>query len=96
LALLAEFARFLGMGFANIQHCYSPSRIIMGGGMSALFDLLQAEMASALRAGLLPGFPPAEIVEAALGDDAGLVGAAMIAREADRLQPAQGAFRIRT
>jgi len=83
-ALLSEFARFLGMGFANIQHCYSPSRIIMGGGMSALFDLLQAEMASALRAGLLPGFPPAQIVAAKLGDDAGLVGAAMIAREADR------------
>lgn len=81
LALLADFARLLGMGFANVQHCYSPSRIIMGGGMSALFDLLQADMASALRAGLLAGFPPAEILAAELGDDAGLVGAAMIAAE---------------
>ncbi|OCC05369.1 hypothetical protein BA190_08005 [Labrys sp. WJW] len=81
LELLAEFARFLGMGFANIQHCYSPSRIIMGGGMVALFDLLETEMASALRAGLLPGFPPAAIVPAALGDDAGLIGAAMVAYE---------------
>jgi hypothetical protein len=49
--------------------------------MSALFDLLQADMASSLRAGLLVGFAPAEILPAGLGDDAGLVGAAMIAGE---------------
>jgi glucokinase len=81
LALLAEFAQFLGMGFANIQHCYSPSRIIMGGGMATLFGLLETEMTVALRAGLLPGFPPAQILPAALGDDAGLVGAAIVAAD---------------
>jgi glucokinase len=76
--LLDEFARYLGMGLANVQHCYSPSRIIIGGGISALFDLLKTEMEAALLAGLLPGFAPAEVRPAELGNDAGLVGAALI------------------
>jgi glucokinase len=82
LDLLAEFARHLGMGLVNVQHCYSPSRIVIGGGISALLGLLRAEMEATLRAGLLPGFQPAEIRAAELGDDAGLVGAGMMARDA--------------
>ena len=79
LALLAELARWLGIGFANVQHCYAPERIVMGGGIAALLDLLQSGIEASQRAGLLPGFRPAEIRAAALGDDAGLVGAAMVA-----------------
>jgi glucokinase len=82
--LLDELARYLGMGLANVQHCYAPSRIIIGGGMSALLELLRAEMEGALRAGLLPGFEPAQILAAALGDDAGLVGAALLAGDVVR------------
>jgi glucokinase len=62
-----------------VQHCYAPERIVMGGGIAALLDLLQSGIEASQRAGLLPGFRPAEIRAAALGDDAGLVGAAMVA-----------------
>lgn len=81
LQLLDELARYLGMGLANVQHCYAPRRIVIGGGMSSLLDLLRPELERAQRAGLLPGFEPAEIRAAELGDDAGLVGAAVMARD---------------
>jgi glucokinase len=80
--LLRRFAQLIGMGLANVQHCYSPELIVLGGGVSMFLDLLQADIEAALRAGLLPGFRPARIVPAALGDDSGIVGAAMLAREA--------------
>lgn len=75
--LLDEVAGYLGLGFANVQHCYAPERIVMGGGLSMLLDLLRPRLEAALRAGLLPGFAPAEVQAAALGDDAGLIGAAL-------------------
>ncbi len=78
--LLAELAHHLGIGLANVQHCYAPSRIIIGGGMSGLLELLRDGVEKSLRAGLLPGFEPAEIRAAERGDDAGLVGAALMAQ----------------
>ena len=82
LALLAEMAEWLGVGFANLQHAYDSERIVVGGGMSALLEPMRAGIETTLHARLLPGFRPAAILRAALGDDAGLVGAAMAARDA--------------
>ena len=84
---LTEHADALGYGLANLQHVYAPERIIVGGGVSALFDLLQPGMRRTLSARLLPGFTPAAIVPAALGDEAGVIGAAFRAREAARARP---------
>jgi glucokinase len=81
LALLEEMGDLLGVGFANLQHCYACERIVVGGGVSALLPLMRTRVEATLRARLLPGFRPAVILPAALGDDAGLVGAAMTARE---------------
>ncbi|MFC0407733.1 ROK family protein [Roseomonas elaeocarpi] len=82
LALLAEMAEWLGVGFANLQHSYDSERIVVGGGVSALLEPMRAGIEATLRARLLPGFRPATILRAALGDDAGLVGTAMAARDA--------------
>lgn len=82
LALLAETAEWLGVGFASLQHAYDSERIVVGGGVSALLEPMREGIEAALRARLLPGFRPAEIRRAALGDDAGLVGAALAARDA--------------
>ena len=75
--LLSELAAYLGMGFANIQHCYSPERIVVGGGLSLLLERLRPGIEAALRSGLLPGFAPAEIWAAALGENSGLIGAGL-------------------
>ena len=40
LALLDDEARWLGIGFVNLLHLYSPEMIVVGGGVGQLLDLL--------------------------------------------------------
>ena len=82
LDILSRYAHALSLGFINVQHCYAPALIIVGGGIAALLDLVIDQLEATVAAGLLPGFRPAPILAAALGDNAGLVGAAAIARNA--------------
>jgi glucokinase len=79
--ILDEEATLLGIGLTNLQHLYSPERIVMGGGVSALLPLLRAGIESVMRSRLLGGFKPAQLLPAALGDSAGLIGAASLAME---------------
>jgi glucokinase len=79
--VIREHARLVGVGFANVQHAYSPERLVVGGGVSALLDLMRPVLEEVLKERLLPGFQAAEIWQAALGDDAGLVGLAEVARK---------------
>jgi glucokinase len=81
LLVIREHARLVGVGFANVQHAYSPERLVVGGGVSALLDLMRPVLEEVLKERLLPGFQAAEIWQAALGDDAGLVGLAEVARK---------------
>lgn len=83
-ALLTAHARVLGEGFVNAQHLYAPQRIVMGGGLSALLDLMADDIAATVAGRLLPGFAPAPILPPVLGDNAGLVGVALEALEALR------------
>jgi len=81
LEILDTEAYWLGLGFTNLQHLYAPERIVMGGGVSALLPLMRERIDAIMRQRLLPGFTPAVIEVAALGDSAGVVGAAFLARE---------------
>jgi glucokinase len=81
LEILDTEAYWLGLGFTNLQHLYAPERIVMGGGVSALLPLMRERIDAIMRQRLLPGFTPALIEVAALGDSAGVVGAAFLARE---------------
>lgn len=83
-----EFARgifqrvgvYLGIAAANIVNTLNPELIVIGGGVSASFDLFAAQMREEM---LKRAFPvPAnrcQIVKAECGDDAGLLGAAWLA-----------------
>jgi glucokinase len=84
LSLLAREAEWLGLGFASLAHLYSPEMIVMGGGVSQAFDLLQAGIAASFRASAMPPFRVVKIVPAGLGDNAGLAGAAALAWECQR------------
>lgn len=86
LSLIAEQARYLGIGVVNLAHLFAPDRIIVGGGVSALFELLRPSIDQALAARLLPGFGPIELVRAELGGDAGVIGAAALAFDAVTLR----------
>ena len=80
LSVVREHAILLAIGFANLQHVYAPDLLVVGGGVSDLLELMRSQLETVLRQRLLPGFRPAEMRAAALGDAAGLVGAAAAAR----------------
>jgi glucokinase len=80
--LLAEVGRWLGVGIANLAAALDPGTFVVGGGVSAAGDLLLGPAREAFRRQLTGrGYrPEATIVAAELGNDAGLVGAADLAR----------------
>jgi glucokinase len=78
-ALVEEEARFLGQGITAVIHCFSPDRVILGGGVSQAFDLLDEGIHAVIRADALPAFRDVSVVPSELGDNAGLIGAAAMA-----------------
>ncbi|MGH4026082.1 MAG: ROK family protein [Pseudonocardiaceae bacterium] len=82
LAAVAELARWLGAGLALIADIYDPEVVVIGGGVSesaALFLDEAREHYAALMTG--SGYRTlARIRTAQLGSDAGIVGAALLAR----------------
>ncbi|KQT69834.1 MULTISPECIES: ROK family protein [unclassified Aureimonas] len=78
LALLAEEARWLGIGFTNLLHLYSPEAIVVGGGLSAALDLMEAGIARTIADRAMPAYRDVPVVPAGLGGQAGLAGAASL------------------
>jgi glucokinase len=79
---LAEVGDWLGVGVANLVAALDPGVVVVGGGLGAVGDLL-LEPARAAFSRSLTGRghrPEARIVAAGLGADAGLIGAADLAR----------------
>lgn len=81
-AVFKDVAHWVGIGLANLAAILDPGVFILGGGMADAGDLILGPARSAY-AGQLTGRghrPLAEIRLAELGNDAGLVGAADLAR----------------
>lgn len=80
--LLAEIGTWLGVGIANLAAAFDPGTFVIGGGVSAAGDLLLGPAREAFRRTLTGrGYrPEARIVAARLGNEAGLIGAADLAR----------------
>jgi len=82
IELLAEIGTWLGIGMANLAAAFDPGRFVVGGGVSAAGDLLLQPARDAFAKQLTGrGYrPEATIIPAHLGNDAGLIGAADLAR----------------
>jgi glucokinase len=82
LSICTSMGRWLGRGLANLAAVIDPSMFVIGGGVSAAGELLLAPAREEFGYTLTGrGFRPlASVVGAALGPDAGLVGAADLAR----------------
>ncbi len=79
--VLAEFAWWVAVGVANLVDLLDPEVVVVGGGLADAGDLLLDPVREAY-AGLVLAHdhrPAARIVAAALGSDAGAVGAALLA-----------------
>jgi glucokinase len=82
-AIIAETGYWLGVGIASLVNIFDPDVVIVAGGAAAGTGELLLEPARDTAAGLIIGhawraLPP--VVPAVLGYDAGLVGAAVLAR----------------
>jgi glucokinase len=74
---------YLGLAVSNYLMVFNPSILIFGGGVSLAGDLLFDPMCKSMRESLLSDhyLEDLEITQAALGDDAGLYGALVFARD---------------
>ncbi len=80
---LAELGRWLGEGIASLAAVLDPGVVVIGGGVSEAGDLLLEPIREHYRANLTGrGHRPELTVRpATLGNDAGLIGAADLARQ---------------
>jgi glucokinase len=73
---------YIGMAVANTLHTISPERVVFGGGVSAAGELLLEPVRQTVRQRVhLVPVDRVEIVLAALGDQAGLLGSALWAEQ---------------
>jgi glucokinase len=70
----------LGVACATFANVFQPDAIVVGGGVIAAGDLLLEPARRELRARALNPMNKTQILEATLGNDAGMIGAAAMAR----------------
>jgi len=79
----ATIGTWLGVGLANLVAAFDPALLVIGGGVSAVGDLLLDPARDALGRALVAAphrtVPP--VVPSALGPEAGAIGAALLARQ---------------
>ncbi len=75
-------ARYLGIGISNVIAVLDPEKIVLGGGMSKAGDFLLDKVKNEVeRIRFYKDIPSGEIVFARFGNEAGIIGAAMLARQ---------------
>lgn len=83
LALFAELGRWLGEGIADVADVLDPAVVVIGGGVSEVGELLLRPARDAFGNQLSAAAhrPHLVITAAELGNDAGIIGAADLARQ---------------
>jgi glucokinase len=82
-SVLKEAGRMLGTAVASIINLLNVEVVVLGGGLMASGDLiLESIREAAQQATVLQAFECVRIVPAELGQDAGIIGAAFLARDA--------------
>ena len=79
--VVATIGRRLGVALSSLANIFEPEVIVIGGGVSAAGDLLLEPAREQLRTRALPPMNGTPVVPAALGPDAGMIGAAEMALE---------------
>ena len=84
LGVVAEFASWFAVGLANLVAIVDVRTCVVGGGLVEAGDVLLTPIREAVGSDLIAAGhrPPVDIVAATLGEHAGAVGAAHLAREA--------------
>lgn len=81
-SVLELVGRRLGVGVVNLVHIFNPAVIVLGGGAMAAGDYLLVPAHAVLaERGLRPSRDAVRVVAGDFGDGAGVIGAALAARE---------------
>ncbi len=80
IAVFDLVGRRLGVALASLANIFEPEVIVIGGGVIAAGDLLLEPARAELRARALTPMNRVPVVAAELGQDAGMIGAAAMAR----------------
>jgi glucokinase len=75
---MRDEARWLGVGFVNLLHLYSPAVIVVGGGLASTWEMMRPEIERTVRTRAMPAYRDVPVVPSALGPRAGVVGAASL------------------
>jgi len=82
LAVISQAATYLGVAMVNLVNIFNPEMIIIGGGMAQMGDFLLNTARQVVKERAFPLSAQAvRIVTAQLGDNAGVLGAAVFARQ---------------
>jgi len=83
ISILEDAGKAIGSHLANLIHAFNPARIILGGGVSQLGDLLFKPIWQTITEEIIhPAYlQDLKLESAELGDDAGLIGAMAFARQ---------------
>jgi glucokinase len=80
LDVFRKAGAYLGIAMANVINIFNPEMIVVGGGVSAAWDLfVQHAREEVMRRAFPVPAQRCQIVRAECGDDAGLLGAAWLA-----------------
>jgi glucokinase len=83
LEIISNAGRVIGHFLADLAHTFNPQRFVLGGGVSMLGDILFEPIETSFAAHIMDPIysDQVRILPAALGDDAGLVGAMVLANQ---------------
>lgn len=76
--VMNEYITYLAIGLTNMINSFSPEVILIGGGVSRQGDCLIYPLTKKIKQMVFGGILRTEIKVATLGNDAGLIGAAML------------------
>ncbi len=77
--IICQVARNIGLGLVNALHLFDPERIVLGGSVTLMGDLLFDGVRETVKRYAMAPYRDRPIVLAELGDDCGLLGAAALA-----------------
>ena len=79
--VVATIGRRLGVALSSLANVFEPDVIVIGGGAAAAGELLLEPARAEVQTRALPPMNRTPVVAAELGPDAGMIGAAVMARE---------------
>jgi len=80
--VIEQAAEYIGIGVANLVNILGPEVVVLGGGvMEALADEMTDVITKTAKVHAMPGtIKGVEIINSKLGDNAGITGAAVLAK----------------